>query len=159
LSATGGGTADSVEWSGVLNKPTDVSYWNNDAGYTTNTGTITGVSVNGTSVATSGVANITSVPASILTGAIPSTVTATTQNAGDNSTKLATTAFVQSAVSNITGAMVFKGTIGTGGTAGTVLPTTGVRIGDTYKIITAGTYAGQAAKAGDMFIATATTPT
>lgn len=32
------------------------------------TGTITGVSVNGTSVATSGVANITSVPASIVTG-------------------------------------------------------------------------------------------
>lgn len=26
LSATGGGTADSVEWSGVLNKPTNVSY-------------------------------------------------------------------------------------------------------------------------------------
>lgn len=33
-------------------------------------GTITGVSVNGTSVATSGVANITSVPASILSGAV-----------------------------------------------------------------------------------------
>lgn len=36
-------------------------------GYTTNTGTITGVSVNGTSVATSGVANITSIPSSIIT--------------------------------------------------------------------------------------------
>ena len=35
---------------------------------TANTGTITGVSVNGTSVATSGVANITSIPYSILTG-------------------------------------------------------------------------------------------
>jgi len=35
LSATGGGTADSVEWSGVLNKPTDISYWNNDSGYIT----------------------------------------------------------------------------------------------------------------------------
>lgn len=159
LSATGGGTADSVEWSGVLNKPTDVSYWNNDAGYTTNTGTITGVSVNGTSVATSGVANITSMPASILTGAIPSAVTATTQTAGDSSTKLATTAFVQNAISDASGAMVFKGTIGTNGTAGTTLPTTGVKVGDTYKIITAGTYAGQAAKAGDLFIATATTPT
>ena len=159
LSATGGGTADSVEWSGVLNKPTKVSYWTNDAGYTTNTGTITGVSVNGTSVATSGVANITSVPASILTGAIPSAVTAVTQTAGDSSTKIATTAFVQNAISGASGAMVFKGTIGTNGSAGTALPTTGVRIGDTYKIITAGTYASQAAKAGDLFIATATTPT
>ena len=55
--------------------------------------------------------------------------------------------------------MYFKGTIGTGGSAGTALPTSGVKVGDTYKIITAGTYAGQAAKVGDMFIATATTPT
>ena len=159
LSATGGGTADNVEWSGVLNKPTKVSYWTNDAGYTTNTGTITGVSVNGTSIATSGVANITSIPASILTGAIPSAVTAVTQTAGDSSTKIATTAFVQNAISGASGAMVFKGTIGTNGSAGTTLPTTGVRVGDTYKIITAGTYASQAAKAGDLFIATATTPT
>ena len=35
LSATGGGTADNVEWSGVLNKPTNISYWNNDSGYIT----------------------------------------------------------------------------------------------------------------------------
>ena len=35
LSATGGGVADAVEWADVLNKPTDVSYWNNDAGYLT----------------------------------------------------------------------------------------------------------------------------
>ena len=39
----------------------------NPSGFTSNTGTITGVSVNGTSVATSGVANITSVPTNILT--------------------------------------------------------------------------------------------
>ena len=55
--------------------------------------------------------------------------------------------------------MYFKGTIGTGGTAGTALPTSGVKVGDTYKIITDGTYAGQAARTGDLFIATATTPT
>lgn len=36
------------------------------------TGTITGVSVNGTSVATSGVANITNIPASILSGTVKS---------------------------------------------------------------------------------------
>lgn len=35
LSTTGGGVADAVEWSNVLNKPTDVSYWTNDAGYIT----------------------------------------------------------------------------------------------------------------------------
>ena len=69
-------------------------------GATANVGTITGVSMNGTSVATSGVANITSLPASILNGAIKNGVTATTQTAGDNSTKVATTAFVKTAVDN-----------------------------------------------------------
>lgn len=116
------------------------------------TGTITGVSVNGTSVATSGVANITSVPASILSGAIPSAVTATTQSASDNSTKIATTAFVQTAIDNLPEPMVFKGSLGTGGTI-TALPTNGsANVGDTYKVITDGTYASKAAKVGDTFI-------
>ena len=39
--------------------PTKVSQLANDSGFTTNTGTITGVSVNGSSVATSGTANVT----------------------------------------------------------------------------------------------------
>ncbi len=121
-------------------------------GYTTNTGTITGVSVNGTSVATSGVANITSVPASILTGSIPSAVTATTQSQGDGSTKVATTAYVDTAISNLPDPMVFKGSLGTGGTI-TALPVDGsANVGDTYKVITAGTYASKAADVGDTFI-------
>ncbi len=132
--------------------PTKVSQLTNDSGYTTNTGTITGVSVNGTSVATSGVANITNVPASILSGAIPSAVTATTQNQSDNSTKLATTAYVRTAIDNLPDPMVFKGSLGTGGTI-TALPTNGTAsVGDTYKVITAGTYANKAAKVGDTFI-------
>lgn len=49
-------------------------------------------------------------------------------------------------------AMVFKGTIGTGGTPGT-LPTTGYNVGDTYRIIVAGTYAGQSCEIGDLIIA------
>ena len=91
--------------------------------------------------------------------ALTGTPTAPTANAGTNTTQIATTAFVTNAISGITGAMVFKGTVGTGGTAGTALPTSNVKVGDTYKIITAGTYAGQAAKVGDLFIASATTPT
>ena len=35
LSATGGGTADSVDWSNVQNRPTKVSQFTNDAGYLT----------------------------------------------------------------------------------------------------------------------------
>ena len=55
-------------------------------------------------------------------------------------------------------AMRFKGTIGTGGTV-TALPTSGVMVGDTYRVITAGTYASQTCEIGDLIIATATTPT
>ena len=86
------------------------------------------------------------------------TPTAPTPSSGDNSTKIATTAFVSTAISGVSGAMVFKGTVGTGGTVDT-LPTSGVKVGDTYKVSVAGTYASQSAKVGDLFIATATTPT
>ena len=121
-------------------------------GYTTNLGTITGVSLNGTSVATSGVANITSVPASILDGSIANGVTATTQQSGDNSTKIATTAYVDSAIAALPGAMLFKGSLGTGGTI-TSLPTAAAsNNGFTYKVITEGIYANQSAKVGDLFI-------
>ncbi len=49
-------------------------------------------------------------------------------------------------------AMVFKGTIGTGGTV-TTLPTNGYQAGWTYKVITAGTYAGNPCEVGDLIIA------
>jgi len=97
--------------------------------------------------------------AKLASPAFTGTPTAPTATAGDSSTQIATTSFVQTAISGISGAMYFKGTVGTGGTAGTALPTTGVAVGDTYKICSAGTYASQAAKVGDLFIATATTPT
>ena len=87
-----------------------------------------------------------------LSGAIPSAVTATTQTAGDNSTKIATTAFVTTAITNLPEPMIFKGSLGTGGTI-TSLPTaSSTNEGFTYKVITAGTYASQSAKIGDTFI-------
>lgn len=49
-------------------------------------------------------------------------------------------------------AMVYRGTLGTGGTI-TALPTTNIVQGDTYKVITAGTYAGYTCKIGDLLIA------
>ena len=55
----------------------------------------------------------------------------------------------------VTKAMNYKGTI----TLSSGLPTESVKIGDTYKVAEAGTYAGQAAKVGDIFIASSTTPT
>ena len=53
----------------------------------------------------------------------------------------------------ITAAVSFKGTLGTGGTI-TALPTTGYTIGDEYRVITVGTYAGNICEVGDMIIAT-----
>ena len=50
-------------------------------------------------------------------------------------------------------AMLYKGTIGTGGTV-TALPATH-EVGWTYKVITAGTYAGTACEIGDMIICVA----
>ena len=91
--------------------------------------------------------------------AFTGTPTAPKATAGDNSDQIATTSFVSEALGAVSGAMHFKGTIGTAGTAGTALPTSGVTIGDTYKVVTKGTYAGQAAGIGDLFIATAATPT
>lgn len=48
-------------------------------------------------------------------------------------------------------AMIFKGTLGTGGTI-TVLPTTEYNAGWSYKVITAGTYAGIVCQIGDLII-------
>lgn len=49
-----------------------------------------------------------------------------------------------------TDAMVFKGTLGTGGTI-TALPNSHTR-GDTYRVITAGTYAGVVCEVGDLIM-------
>ena len=96
--------------------------------------------------------------ATLASPAFTGTPTAPTATAGTNTTQIATTAFVANAVSNITGAMTFKGTVGIGGTV-TTLPTTGVKVGDTYKVCSIGTFSSQEAEVGDLFIATATTPT
>lgn len=49
-------------------------------------------------------------------------------------------------------AMVFKGTLGTGGTV-TSLPVKGYSAGWTYRVVTAGTYAGVVCEIGDLIIA------
>lgn len=52
-------------------------------------------------------------------------------------------------------AMVYKGTVGTGGTV-TSLPTANVQVGDTYKVAVAGTYGGHSCEVGDLLIALGT---
>ena len=64
---------------------------------------------------------------------------------------------VAEALSLLPEPMKFKGTVGTGGTV-TALPVDGsAAVGDTYKVITDGTYAGQEARVGDTFICEAKT--
>ena len=48
--------------------------------------------------------------------------------------------------------MVFKGTLGTGGTISTLPTASSSNEGYVYIVITDGTYAGQSAKAGDTFV-------
>ena len=74
-------------------------------------------------------------------------------NSSDNNAA-ATKSYVDDAIGDILGsanAMVFKGTIGTGGNPGT-LPNE-YQAGWTYRIITADTYAGQVCEVGDLIIA------
>ena len=73
--------------------------------------------------------------------------TAPTPADNSNDTTVATTAFVKNAFT-ANDAMVFKGTIGSSGATVTSLPATHKQ-GWTYKVITAGTYAGQVCEIGD----------
>lgn len=85
--------------------------------------------------------------------ALTGTPTAPTATAGTNTTQIATTAFVNTEINNkiaAADAMIYKGTIGTNGTV-TALPASH-KTGYTYKVITAGTYAGVKCEVGDMII-------
>lgn len=82
--------------------------------------------------------------------------------AQSNENAAATKEYVDAMVSDLLGstdAMVFKGTIGANGTINTTanpaqtLPKSGYQAGWTYRVITAGTYAGQACEIGDLIIA------
>lgn len=55
------------------------------------------------------------------------------------------------------GPMVFKGSLGTGGTITTLPTASSDNTGHTYKVITDGTYASQSAKAGDIFVSDGST--
>ena len=90
----------------------------------------------------------------LASAALTGTPTAPTAVAGVSNTQIANTQYVNTAISNAiaaSDAMIFKGTLGTGGTR-TTLPTT-YKTGWTYRVISAGTYAGQKCEIGDLVIA------
>ena len=69
-----------------------------------------------------------------------------------NDSNFATTGYVDTAISGLPEPMIFKGSLGTGGTITTLPAAAASNEGFTYKVITAGTYASQSAKVGDTFI-------
>lgn len=82
------------------------------------------------------------------------TPTAPTAASGTNNTQVATTAFVQAEIDKkiaAADAMIYKGTIGSSGATVTALPDTH-SVGWSYKVATAGTYAGVKCEIGDMIV-------
>ncbi len=132
-----------------------ISATDDNTTYTFETG-----AVNGQIKVTDNSGNVQSVSVKGLAGAAYKGVDSSVP-AGSSSANLPTSAAVAAAISaaiSASDAMRFKGTVGTGGTV-TALPTAAVNAGDTYKAVSAGTYGGQAAKSGDIFIALSSEPT
>jgi len=163
----------------TFNVPTKTSHLTNDSGFLTSHQDISGKADKATTLAGYGITdakiasgtitlgNNTITPltssstlsAAKLSGVIPSAVTATTQAASDNSTKIATTAFVSSAISGLPTPMQFIGTVGTNGTTTWAnLPAASGHNGYTYKVITAHTAetGKPAADVGDALISNGT---
>lgn len=61
---------------------------------------------------------------------------------------------VDTLIRNLPEPMIFKGTLGVGGTIQTLPAASASNEGYTYKVITEGTYAGTSAKVGDVFVST-----
>lgn len=75
-----------------------------------------------------------------------------TDSYSSTGTDVVTGKAVKAALDTLPSPMIFKGTLGTGGTI-TSLPTAATaNTGFTYKVITAGTYASTTAKVGDVFV-------
>ncbi len=110
---------------------------------------------NSTQIATTAhVKSVVADYAPLASPALTGTPTAPTAPSGTSTEQIATTKFVKTAVdvgiaSN--DAMALRGTLGTGGTAAS-LPTEGYLVGWTYKVVSSGTYAGQACSIGDLMI-------
>lgn len=112
----------------------------------TNGGKIDSISVDGTAQTIDANKNVN------LTGLEKTTNKVTSLSSSSTDSQYPSAKAVYDTIEALPEPMVFKGSVGTGGTI-TILPTTGsADVGDTYKVITNGTYAGKTAKIGDTFI-------
>ena len=79
-------------------------------------------------------------------------ITGVTNTVTSGSADVVTSGAVYTAINNLPTPMIYKGTLGTGGTI-TDLPTaSSSNEGFTYKVIADGSYASKSAKIGDVFI-------
>lgn len=94
----------------------------------------------------------------VIDGLGPAATAATTSTIANGGTGLPTAGavytYVNNQMSSVSGALVYKGTLGTGGTV-TALPASHTK-GWYYVVKAAGTFAGQACEAGDMVICNTT---
>ena len=122
--------------------------------------TATVTELNYTDGVTSNIQTQLNAKAALASPTFTGTPKAPTADAGTNTTQIATTAYVKTEINNVlaaAGALIYKGTIGTGGTI-TALPASH-KVGDTYVVATAGSYAGETCEIGDMIICVATRTT
>ena len=80
------------------------------------------------------------------------TITGITNTVTSGSTDVVTSSAVYNAIDNLPKPMIYKGTLGTGGTITELPSASNENEGFTYKVIANGTYASQSAKVGDVFI-------
>ena len=80
------------------------------------------------------------------------TVEGVTYDLVDKTSGYATETYVNTQIGNLPEPMIFKGSLGTGGTITTLPAAASSNEGYVYKVITDGTYSSQAAKVGDTFI-------
>lgn len=104
---------------------------------------------------TSGYESFKVTPSQLVSGTVPAAVDVDY----DNTTSGLSATDVQAAIdevvndiANLPEPMVFKGSLGEGGTISSLPVDGSANVGDTYKVITDGTYAGLVAKAGDTVV-------
>lgn len=105
----------------------------------------------------SGTSDVTPAFGTAATANISTAIGAPTSTSKLLPTDYAVAQYVDAAIEGMPEPMIFKGSVGTGGTTAS-LPTTGLSEyeGWTYKVISAGTYGGVAAKVGDTLICNGT---
>ena len=146
-------------------------------GYTTNTGTVTSVTIGvGTGLAIDNASAITTSGTRTISIAsnykLPTTsewnakansadlgsaaAKNYTTSVASGSSDLVTSGAVFTAISNLPTPMQFRGTLGVGGTISALPDASASNNGYTYKVISNITYAGQSAKVGDVFVSNGT---